>query len=65
MRRRREGVIELDLAPGLRPPPGGIVIQPPLRGPLAAVEVDGRPITEFDSVSATLRTSPAHVVMRF
>ena len=65
MRRRGEKVIEFDLGPGLRPPPGGIVIQPPLRRRLAAVEVDGRPITEFDSQSATLRTSPAHVVMRF
>jgi len=65
MRKPREGVIELDLAPGLRPPPGGIVIQPPLRRPLVAVELDGRPIAGFDSASATLRTSPAHVVMRF
>ena len=64
MRRRRDGEIELDLAPGLRPPAGGIVIQPPLRRPLLAVEVDGRPIVDFDSESATLRTSPAHVVMR-
>jgi hypothetical protein len=64
MRKRRNGVIELDLAPGLDPPPGGIVIQPPLRRPLVAVEVDGRPIADFDSTSATLRKSPAHVVMR-
>ena len=60
-----DGAIELDLAPGLRPPPGGIVICPPLPRPLAAVEVDGRPIAAFDAESATLRESPAHVVMRF
>ena len=65
MRRRRDGAIELDLAPGLRPPPGGIVICPPLPRPLATVEVDGRPIAAFDAESATLRESPAHVVMRF
>ena len=65
MRRRREGVIELDLAPGLRPPPGGIVIQPPLRRPLVAVEVDGRPLPDFNPEGATLQKSPAHVVMRF
>ena len=64
LRRRGEGMIELDLAPGLRPPPGGIVIQPPLRRPLVAVEVDGRPIAQFDSHGVTLRQSPAHVVMR-
>jgi hypothetical protein len=64
MRRHGEGVIELELAPGLRPPPGGIVIQPPLRRPLVAVEVDGRPIADFDPERVTLRTSPAHVVMR-
>jgi hypothetical protein len=65
MRKRRDGAIELDLAPGLGLPPGGIVIQPPLRRPLVAVELDGRPIADFGSASVTLRRSPAHVVMRF
>jgi hypothetical protein len=65
LRRRRDEAIELDLAPGLRPPPGGIVIRPPLPRPLAAVEVDGRSIAAFDADGARLRESPAHVVMRF
>jgi hypothetical protein len=65
LRRHRDNAIELDLAPGLRPPPGGIVIRPPLPRPLAAVEVDGRPIVDFDADSTRLRESPAHVVLRF
>jgi len=63
--RRREGVIELELAPGLRQPAGGIVIQPPLPRSLVSVEVDGRQIADFDAKSVTLRKSPAQVVMRF
>ena len=65
MRRRRGNAIELDLSPGLRPPPGGIVIRPPLPRPLVAVELDGRPMADFDAERATLREAPAHVVMRF
>jgi hypothetical protein len=64
LRRAGDFALELDLAPGLRPPPGGIVIHPPLPRPLAAVEVDGRPLAEFAPESATVRRSPAHVVMR-
>ena len=65
MRRRRGNAIELDLSPGLRPPPGGIVIRPPLPRPLVAVELDGHPMADFDAERATLREAPAHVVMRF
>jgi F5/8 type C domain len=65
MRRGRNGAVELDLAPGLRQPSGGIVIQPPLPRPLVAVEVDGHPIADFDAESVTLRKLPSHVVMRF
>jgi hypothetical protein len=65
MRRRGEDAIELDLAPGLRPPPGGIVVRPPLPRPLASVEADGRPVATFDADGATLRESPTRVVMRF
>jgi len=65
LRRRGDAAIELDLAPGLRPPPGGIVIRPPLSRPLAAAEVEGRATVDFDAESVTLRHSPARVVMRF
>ena len=65
LRRRGEAAIELDLAPGLHPPPGGIVIRPPLSRPLVAVEVEGDAPLDFDAESVTLRHSPARVVMRF
>ena len=65
VRRAGESALEFDLAPGLRPPPGGIVIRPPLPRPLAAVEVDGRAIADFEPESATLHEPTAHVVLRF
>jgi hypothetical protein len=63
--RRRDDAIELELAAGLRPPPGGIVVRPPLPRPVLRVEVDGRPHADFDAASATVRESPARIVMRF
>jgi hypothetical protein len=64
-RLRRDGprALRLDLAPGLRVPPGGIVLEPPLAGPLASVEVDGRPVASFDARSATLQSCPASVLL--
>ncbi len=46
-------------------PSGGIVVRPPLPGPLVAVEVDGRPHDEFSSDAITLRACPAEVRMRY
>ena len=46
-------------------PPGGIELRPPLGGRLASVEVNGRAVRSFDAESATIRESPAHVVLRF
>jgi hypothetical protein len=63
LRRSGRGALRLDLAPGLRVPPGGIVVEPPLAGPLAQVEVDGRPVASFDARSATLRSCPASVLL--
>jgi len=64
---RREGpnVLRLHITPGLAPPPGCIVLQPPLARPLAGVEVDGRALTPFESNRVTLRQTPANVVLRF
>ena len=45
-------------------PPGGIDLRPPLAGPLASVEVNGRALASFDAESATIRESPARVVLR-
>jgi hypothetical protein len=66
-RLRREGAsaLRLDLAPGLRTPPGGLVLRPPLPRPLAGVDADGAPVAGFDAASATLRAIPTRVVLRF
>ncbi|HKA16355.1 MAG TPA: discoidin domain-containing protein [Myxococcota bacterium] len=64
-RLRRDGAsgLRLDLAPGLREPPGGIVVRPPLARPLARVAGDG--VVRFDGASATLRGGPASVRLMF
>ncbi|MDP9135952.1 MAG: hypothetical protein M3N56_14130, partial [Actinomycetota bacterium] len=63
LRRNGPDGLELELAPGLRPPPGGVIVRPPLRRPLARVEVDGVPVDDFDADGVTFRRG-AHVVMR-
>jgi hypothetical protein len=57
--------LEVELRPGLRLPPGGIVLQPPLSRPLASAELDGGGPLAHDARSATLRCCPARVVLRF
>ena len=61
---RRDGpaALRLDAQPGLACPPGGIVVRPPLRGPLVRVEVDGRPLDAFDDDRVTLPEWPARVI---
>jgi hypothetical protein len=59
------GALRLELAPGLRVPPGGVVLQPPLPRPLAGAELEGGGRADFDARSATLRACPARVVLRF
>jgi hypothetical protein len=64
LRREGPGALRLELAPGLRLPPGGIVIEPPLARPLSGLEVDGAPSAGFDARSATIRRCPASVLLR-
>jgi hypothetical protein len=59
------GALRFDLAPGLRLPPGGIVVRPPLPRPLAGVELDGASLPDFDAGGVTLWQCPARVVMRY
>ena len=56
-RLRRDGpnALRLELRPGLREPPGGIVVRPPLARPLASAVGDG--VVGFDAHSVTLRAS--------
>ena len=63
LRRLPDGAVALSLR-GDVAPPGGIVVRPPLPGPLAAVEVDGRAHHAFDADGVTLRAAPADVVLR-
>jgi hypothetical protein len=63
LRRAGRGALRLELGAGLRTPPGGIVVRPPLARPLASVE--GGSIVRFDAASATLRRAPASILLRF
>jgi hypothetical protein len=65
LRRTGAHALQLDLVPGLRQPPGGLVLRPPLPGPLVSVAVDGQPIADFDAESVTLGAIPATVLLRF
>ena len=62
----RDGISTLALSLGgnLEIPPGGIVLRPPLAGPLASVAVNGSDVPTFDADSVTIRACPAHVVLR-
>lgn len=64
LRRSGADALQIDFAPGLRAPPGGLVLQPPLARPLVGVEVDGVPITGMGGESVTLRAVPARAVLR-
>ena len=66
-RLRRDGpnALRLDLAPGLREPPGGIVVRPPLARPLAGVAGDG--VVGFDDAqrdAAQQRRERAPLVLK-
>jgi hypothetical protein len=61
--RQGSDTLRLSLAAGLEPPPGGIVVRPPLSRPLRRAWVDGRELEDFDTQSATLDRSPAILVM--
>jgi hypothetical protein len=65
LRRSGADALRLDLAAGLRPPPGGVVLRPPLPRPLQRVDVDGAPWSAFRADAVTLPGGPASVVMRF
>lgn len=63
LRRSAPNALRLELAAGLRPPPGGIVVQPPLARPLTRVLVDGVAAPDFGAREVTLRACPALVEM--
>jgi hypothetical protein len=65
LRLRRAGRSDLAVSvQGVDVPPGGIVLRPPMDGPIVAVDVNGRPVTTFDVACATITECPAEVLLR-
>ena len=64
-RRIGDDAISLAIRGDVVPPPGGIVLRPPLPGPLVRVEIDGRPSDRFDADGVTIRACPADVVLSY
>jgi hypothetical protein len=62
---RQGDALRLSLRAGLEPPPGGIVVRPPLPRPLRRVRVDEEDVAGFDAQGVTLARSPATVVMEY
>lgn len=65
LRREAPDVLRLRLSGDLTPPPGGIVLQPPLSRPLQTVTVNGVAVTGFASDSVRIGQFPADVVLRY
>ena len=65
LRRVAADALALALRGTLAVPPGGIVVRPPLGGPLARVEVDGVATGAFASDGVTVHRCPAEIVLRF
>jgi hypothetical protein len=65
LRRAGADALALALRGTLAVPPGGIVVRPPLGGPLARVDVDGVAADTFASDGVTVHRCPAEIVLRF
>lgn len=61
--RRDARTVECRIDDPLRVPPGGLVLAPPLPGPLAAVTIDGVAQTEFAPDHCRCMHAPAHLVL--
>jgi hypothetical protein len=62
---RREGTsrFRLSVSGGLRAPPGGIVVRPPLSRPIARIRDEGASAAASDAGSVTLRCAPAELIV--
>ena len=60
-----DGALRMRITGDLTPPAGGIVLQPPLPGPLKAVTVNGAPLTTFTADAATVTQFPADVRLEY
>jgi hypothetical protein len=65
LRPEGDGAFRLRLSGDLSVPPGGIVLMPPLPRVLTAVTVNGTPLTDFTTDTATIHEFPADVVLEY
>lgn len=65
LRQTGPGELLLSLSGPARPPPGEIVIRPPLPRPLLGATVNGQPISSFTAHEAKIGSVPAEVVLRY
>jgi hypothetical protein len=59
------GELRLSLSGDLIVPPGKIVLQPPLGGPLKTVTINGKDLNTFDAQSASITEFPAEVMLKY
>ncbi len=64
LRRVDAATIALSLRGALTVPAGGIVVRPPLPGPLVAVELDGVSCPDFTSDGVVVHRCPVEILMR-
>ncbi len=64
MREDATGALQIHIAGNLRVPAGGIIIRPPLDGPISHVVVNGTELFEFSENEATIKSFPADVLIR-
>jgi hypothetical protein len=60
----RGDLVGVEIEPGLRVPPGGIVVLPPGRAPFRSVTIDGRSAALTPDGGAVVRRLPARLVFR-
>lgn len=65
LRGEEPNTLRLRLSGDLTPPPGGLVVLPPLPQPLKAVKVNGKPVDSFTADRATVREFPAEVELEY
>ena len=61
--RAEERRVHLALGPGLRRPPGGLVVESPLHAPVLAAEVDAGSPAACDARGALLRELPRELIL--
>ena len=65
LRAEGDDTVHASLGAGLRPPPGGIVLESPCERPLRGFAVDGRARSVEDPRRVRLERAPAEIVLRY